>query len=88
MTRATNTDIDRAAEALTATMHDAGLLHPNAQLTRTGAYDWTGIRADGTNAAGLPMRYDVIVGTTKGECLQRLWDMARLIEVGRRSLTT
>lgn len=44
MTRATNLDVDRAAEALTATMHDAGL----------------------------PMGYEVIVGTTKGECLQRL----------------
>ena len=87
MTRATNTDIDRAAETLTGTMHDAGLLHPDAHLTRTGAYGRTGIRADGINAAGQPMGYDVIVGTTKGECLQRLWDMSRLLEVGRRSLT-
>ena len=61
MTRATNLDVDRAAEALTATMHDAGILHPNAQLTRTGAYGRTGI-----------VGYDVIAGTTKGECLQRL----------------
>lgn len=54
-TRATNTDVDRAAAALTATMHTAGLLHPDVHLTRTGAYGRTGIRAtDGSGVAPQP----------------------------------
>lgn len=84
-TRATDADIDRACERLTTRLHEDGTLHPESRFVRTGAYGRTGVACTGGPYFGSGSS-DLIHGTTKRECLDALWAIARAAELGRVSL--
>lgn len=84
-TRATDSDIDRVCERLTDRMHDDGTLHPESRFIRTAAYGRTGVSITGGPYYGTGQEI-LIHGTTKRECLEALWAIQRVAELGRRSL--
>lgn len=84
-TKATDAEIERACEALTARMHEAGTLHPESRFVRTAAYGRTGVAITDGPYYGSGSS-DLIVGVTKRECRDMLWAIARAAELGRTSL--
>lgn len=81
--RLTSKDLDSACAALTAAMHDAGELHPDAAFVGGGrngyhAVDVTGGPFYGSGASTLT------IGTLR-ECVEVVWAVSRARELGRRT---
>lgn len=83
-TRATKAQIDSACGALTLRMHANGDLHLESRFVRTGANGRTGVAITGGPHYGTGSSH-LIHGTTKRECLDALWAIARAAELGRQS---